>query len=94
MLITRTQCVCLGNEEDHIIISLVRSKELGFLKDLRRTNVMLSRSKKAMYVCSSWDFLVCGKGATSLVGKMAASFGDDAWCTVDAILDGDVEVLA
>lgn len=47
-----------------------------------------------MYVCSSWDFLVCGKGATSLVGKMAASFGDNAWCTVDAILDGDVEVLA
>ncbi|KAF8907307.1 AAA domain-containing protein [Gymnopilus junonius] len=34
-----------GNEEDFIIISVVRSRSLGFLKNLRRTNVMLSRCK-------------------------------------------------
>ncbi|KXN88607.1 Regulator of nonsense transcripts 1 [Leucoagaricus sp. SymC.cos] len=35
-----------GNEEDYIIVSLVRSKEIGFLKSQRRTNVMLTRFKK------------------------------------------------
>ena len=68
-----------GNEDDYIIISLVRSKELGFLKDLRRTNVMLTRCKRGMFICTSWSFLVDGKGSNSLVGRMAAECGDDAW---------------
>ncbi len=46
-----------GNEEDYIIVSLVRSKELGFLKNLRRTNVMLTRFKKGMFVVTSKKFL-------------------------------------
>lgn len=79
----------LGNEADNIIISLVRSKDLGFLKDLRRTNVMLSRCKKAMFICSSWDFLMDGKGAQSLVGKMAAAYGDEAWLSMNDIEDGN-----
>lgn len=78
-----------GNEDDNIIISVVRSKELGFLKDLRRTNVMLSRCKKAMFICSSWDFLVGGKGAQSLVGKLAASCGDEAWLSMEDIEEGN-----
>lgn len=79
----------LGNEADNIIISLVRSKDLGFLKDLRRTNVMLSRCKKAMFICSSWEFLIGGKGAQSLVGEMAAACGDDAWLSMEDIEDGN-----
>ena len=79
----------LGNEDDYIIISVVRSKELGFLKDLRRTNVMLTRCKKGMFICSSWKFLVEGKGAHSLVGIMAAKCGDDAWLSMDDIEAGN-----
>jgi len=39
-----------GNEDDYIIISLVRSAKLGFLTDVRRVNVMLTRCKKGMIV--------------------------------------------
>lgn len=71
-----------------IIISIVRSQGLGFLKDLRRTNVMLSRCKKAMYICSSWDFLVGGVGANSLVGRLASHCKDDAWIPAVEALEG------
>ena len=68
----------LGNEEDYIIISLVRTHELGFLTDLRRTNVMLTRCKKGMYICSRWDF-VKGVAANTLVGQMAKNWGKNYW---------------
>ncbi|CAL1716327.1 unnamed protein product [Somion occarium] len=78
-----------GNEEDVIVLSLVRTKELGFLQDLRRTNVMLTRCKKFLFTVSSWDFLVNGPGANSLVGRMAASCGDDSWIWPDDIDSGN-----
>jgi len=34
-----------GNENDHIIVSVVRTNKIGFLKDNRRVNVMLTRCK-------------------------------------------------
>lgn len=67
-----------GNEEDYIIISLVRTRELGFLTDLRRTNVMLTRCKKGMFICSKWDF-VTGVAANTLVGQMAKHWGEECW---------------
>lgn len=68
-----------GNEEDHIVISLVCSKqELGFLTDIRRTNVMLTRCKQAMYICSHWDF-VWGTAKETLVGKIAEDWKEEAW---------------
>lgn len=67
-----------GNEEDYIIISLVRTHELGFLTDLRRTNVMLTRCKKGMLICSKWDF-VTGVAANTLVGRMAKVWGEESW---------------
>ena len=76
-----------GNEEDYIVVSLVRTRDLGFLKSLRRTNVMLSRCKRGMYICSSRAFLINGRGADSLAGKMAAHFGDPAWISM-ADLEG------
>ena len=44
------------------------------MTDTRRTNVMLTRCQRAMYIVSSRSFLE-GKGADSLVGKMAAELG-------------------
>ena len=71
-----------GNEDHVIVISVVRSKALGFLSSLRRTNVMLTRCQHRMYIVSSRAFLE-GKGADSLVGKMAAELGKrpGAWLT-------------
>lgn len=77
-----------GNEEDYIIISVVRSKDLGFLSNLRRTNVMLTRCKRGMYIASSKKFLD-GKGASSLVGKMAAHFGESAWISWKNLVGGN-----
>ncbi len=72
----------VGNEENIIILSLVRSSDLGFLDDFRRTNVMLTRCKECLYVCSSWKFLIEGPGSKSLVGRMAAHMGENAWLTI------------
>ncbi|KAG1869567.1 AAA domain-containing protein [Suillus subluteus] len=58
-----------GNEEDYIVISLVRSMALGFLADLRRTNVMLTRCKKGMIICTSQKFMERA-GWGSLVGNL------------------------
>ncbi|PAV16516.1 atp-dependent helicase nam7 [Pyrrhoderma noxium] len=45
-----------GNEEDYIIISLTRTQQLGFLNDIRRSNVMLSRAKEGMYIVTNAGF--------------------------------------
>ncbi|KAG1869550.1 AAA domain-containing protein [Suillus subluteus] len=58
-----------GHEEDYIVISLVRSRALGFLADLRRTNVMLTRCKKGMIICTSQKFMKRA-GWNSLVGSL------------------------
>ena len=71
-----------GNEEDYIIVSLVRSRELGFLKNLRRTNVMLTRCKRGMFICSSRAFL-SGQGSNSLVGKLLKHAGEDSWLDLE-----------
>ncbi|OSD06570.1 hypothetical protein PYCCODRAFT_1422789 [Trametes coccinea BRFM310] len=74
-----------GNEKDFIIVSLVRSNGLGFLADYRRTNVMLTRCKRGMYIVTSWQF-VCEKASSTLVGRMAAAWGDDIWVNPEHIL--------
>lgn len=63
----------------------MRTNDLGFLEDLRRTNVMLTRCKECLFVISSWDFLINGPGAHSLVGKMAANMGDESWISLQDI---------
>ncbi len=67
-----------GNERDYVIVSLVRTQQLGFLKDLRRTNVMLTRCKRGMYIVTDWDF-VFKKATDTLVGRMAAAWDVDVW---------------
>ena len=74
---------CLsGNEKDYIIVSLTRTSGLGFLKDLRRTNVMLTRCKRGMYIVTKWEF-VYGVAADTLVGRMVSQWGKDVWINPD-----------
>ncbi|GBE88386.1 predicted protein [Sparassis crispa] len=62
-----------GNEEENIIISVVRTAKVGFLSNDRRTNVMLSRCKQSMIICTSRAF-VRGVAAGSLVGQLGAEW--------------------
>ncbi|KAF8199698.1 P-loop containing nucleoside triphosphate hydrolase protein [Pholiota molesta] len=61
-----------GNEDDYIVISLVRSNKLGFLQEMQRVNVMLTRCKRGMIICTSRNFLE-GPAADSLVGILRKS---------------------
>jgi regulator of nonsense transcripts 1 len=78
----------LGNEDDFIIISVVRSRTLGFLKDIRRTNVMLSRCKRGMFIVSSQQFLK-GTAAESLVGQFLKRVESPVWLSVADIEGGN-----
>ena len=79
-----------GNEDDYIIISVVRSEKLGFLTDERRVNVMLTRCKIGMIICSSRTFLQ-GPAAHTLVGKMFANFGRSNLVEGARVLRGEVQ---
>ena len=46
-----------GEESEVIIISLVRSKKVGFLNSANRINVLLSRAKHGMYLVGNEDVL-------------------------------------
>ncbi|KIK41901.1 hypothetical protein CY34DRAFT_12738 [Suillus luteus UH-Slu-Lm8-n1] len=80
--------VTAGNEEDHIIVSLVRTQGVGFLKNARRTNVMLTRCKMSMIICTNRDFVTKGKAASTLVGQLAGTMGPDAWLDARDIVNG------
>lgn len=77
-----------GNEEDHIIVSLVRTQGVGFLKNSRRTNVMLTRCKISMIICTNRDFVTRGKAAGTLVGQLALTMGPDSWLDGRDIVNG------
>ncbi|KZV92622.1 P-loop containing nucleoside triphosphate hydrolase protein [Exidia glandulosa HHB12029] len=80
-----------GNEAEHIIISVVRTTRPGFMRNLRRTNVMLTRCKLAMYICASRSFLQSDAGQETLVGKMAREWEQFAgWRTGQDVLNGRV----
>ncbi|CAA7266962.1 unnamed protein product [Cyclocybe aegerita] len=79
-----------GNEDDYIVISLVRSEKMGFLREMRRVNVMLTRCKKGMVICANRRF-VEGKAAQSLVGQLAASLGHETWVGANDVLTKGVQ---
>lgn len=83
-----SNALILGNEEDYIIVSVVRNREIGFLRNLRRTNVMLSRCKKGMFIFSSKQFLT-GPGAGTLVGTLLTKMGG-SWLTESDIDEKDL----
>jgi len=75
-----------GNEGDHIIISIVRTWSPGFMKNQRRTNVMLSRCKKSMVICTNRGFLLKKAVAKTLVGKLAKEHvPKTGWVTLEAL---------
>ena len=75
-----------GNEEDHIIVSIVRTKAPGFMKNNRRTNVMLSRCKKSMMICTNRGFLQNKRVAKTLVGQLAKEHvPKTGWVTLEAL---------
>ncbi|RXW22819.1 hypothetical protein EST38_g3023 [Candolleomyces aberdarensis] len=83
-----------GNEADYIIVSLVRSgNKLGFLQEDRRVNVMLTRCKKAMIVCTNRTF-VENVAQKSLVGKLASSLEGDPWVEARRILYTKLNLFA
>jgi len=78
-----------GNEEDHIIVSVVRTKGPGFLNNHRRTNVMLSRCKKSMMICTNREFLQNTCVAETLVGQLAKEHvPKPGWVTLEALATG------
>ncbi|KAJ7678927.1 AAA domain-containing protein, partial [Mycena polygramma] len=66
------------NEDDYIILSIVRTEKIGFLAEQRRVNVMLSRCKMELTICTSRAF-VENTAKDTLVGLLASSMGGGAW---------------
>ncbi|KZT69556.1 P-loop containing nucleoside triphosphate hydrolase protein [Daedalea quercina L-15889] len=75
-----------GNEADYILISVVRSDKIGFLANVRRTNVMLSRCKRGMVICTSRAFMT-GIASASLMGELAKEWSD-GWVSWADTLQG------
>ena len=46
-----------GRENEAIVISFVRTKNFGFLKDLRRLNVAITRAKRKLILIGNEDLL-------------------------------------
>ncbi|KAE9405144.1 hypothetical protein BT96DRAFT_988692 [Gymnopus androsaceus JB14] len=80
-----------GNEDNYIIVSIVRSMRIGFLSNLRRTNVMLTRFKRGMFIVTSKKF-VTGPGEATLVGQLASHFekemGPEVWMNLKDMEEG------
>ncbi|KAF8813315.1 hypothetical protein BYT27DRAFT_6366435 [Phlegmacium glaucopus] len=74
----------METEDDFIIISIVRTLHLGFLKDQRRTNVMLSRCKKGMFIVSTPHFLT-EVAKDSLIGQFMKKVPNPTWLTMEDI---------
>lgn len=81
-----------GNEDDYIIVSLVRSKKIGFLREDRRVNVMLTRCKRGMIICTSRSFLN-DIAPESLVGGLAEELGKAAWIEASQVLNKKVNLF-
>ncbi|KAJ6531913.1 P-loop containing nucleoside triphosphate hydrolase protein [Mycena capillaripes] len=58
-----------GNEDEYIILSIVRTEKIGFLAEQRRMG---------MTICTSRAF-VEGTAKDTLVGRLASSIGERAW---------------
>ncbi|KAM0756438.1 P-loop containing nucleoside triphosphate hydrolase protein [Meredithblackwellia eburnea MCA 4105] len=84
-----------GQEDDIIIVSIVKTSKLGFLNELRRSNVMLTRLKRAMVVVTNRGFLTSVARQT-LVGQMAAELTkgnpNSDWITELSILRGTIKL--
>ncbi|EIN09738.1 hypothetical protein PUNSTDRAFT_44029 [Punctularia strigosozonata HHB-11173 SS5] len=66
-----------GNEEEVILISLVRTDKVGFLSNMRNS----------MLICTNKAFLST-KAKNTLVGKLADEWGPEAWRSWQNIISG------
>jgi hypothetical protein len=85
--------VGLGNEDDYIIISLVRTQRIGFLRDFRRLNVMLTRCKKGMIICTDKVF-VNSIASSTPIAELAKALGNDVWVPWKNVLQPDYRPFA
>lgn len=46
-----------GEQNDYVIVSLVRTKHVGYLRDVRRMTVAVSRARLGLYVLGRYDVL-------------------------------------
>ncbi|RYE83215.1 MAG: hypothetical protein EOO65_04315, partial [Methanosarcinales archaeon] len=60
-----------GQEAEFVIVSLTRTEKLGFLKDNRRVNVMLSRSFQGMVIVGDVAPLLAPSMSSNLVAAFA-----------------------
>ncbi|KZV97480.1 hypothetical protein EXIGLDRAFT_764437 [Exidia glandulosa HHB12029] len=79
-----------GNEAPFIIVTVVRTEGIGFLRNARRTNVMLSRCQAGLIIVSNQRFLT-SRAWDTLVGRMAHEWGMDAWVGARRIKNGSLE---
>ena len=76
-----------GNEEDYIVVSVVRTSSPGFMENKRRTNVMLSRCKKSMVILAHRGFLQKKAVARTLVGQLAKEHvPKTSWVTLEDLV--------
>ena len=74
-----------GNEEDYIVVSVVRTSSPGFMTNKRRTNVMLSRCKKGMMILTRRGFLE-GTTIKTLIGQFAEEHvPETGWVTLEEL---------
>lgn len=59
-----------GRENDRVFLSLVNTKAAGFLSDIRRMNVALSRVREQIYIVGAIDFWR-EEGAAPALSKLA-----------------------
>nr|TKW40935.1 hypothetical protein SEVIR_1G280000v2 [Setaria viridis] len=78
-----------GAEEDVIIFSAVRSNtagKIGFLADINRTNVALTRAKHCLWILGNAKTLACGK----TIWREIVADAKDRGCFFDAKDDKDL----
>lgn len=101
------KCIChvtdalsnhTGNEADYVLISLVRSDQVGFLYLKQRMNVMLTRCRRGMVIVSSRSFLE-GVARDTLVGILSAYWSvsqkgeeREPWVSADDIMNQRVHL--
>ncbi|KAG5357738.1 Intron-binding protein aquarius [Yarrowia sp. B02] len=62
-----------GEQNDYVIVSLVRTKHVGYLRDVRRMTVAVSRARLGLYVLGRYDMLAQCVELEEMMKKLAGS---------------------
>ncbi|MCS3921548.1 putative DNA helicase [Methanococcus voltae PS] len=65
-----------GREDEIIVVSFVRSEKIGFLSDLRRLNVALTRAKRKLILIGNFNFLTSNSTYLELYEYMVEKNAD------------------